>query len=127
MRAQRRERSDGLRLASNLARRDLPPEMCGGRRLRAMLATMTNARWTRLAVAYFLLATASLVWPLFSTFGNHVEPRVFGMPWSLCYVLGVVTANAVVLLGLYFARVVDSREVSGADGAEEHGAAGGRR
>lgn len=94
-------------------------EMCGARHLRAMLASMTGVRWNRVAVAYFLLATASLVWPVFPIVGNHVEPRVLGMPWSLCYVLGIVTANALVLLALYFARVVDSREVSGVDGVEE--------
>ena len=75
-----------------------------------MINRMGGARWTRLAVAYFVVVTASLVWPLFPMLGNHVEPRVLGMPWSLCYVLGVVMMNAFVLLGLYVARVVDSRE-----------------
>ncbi len=84
--------------------------MCGGRRLRAMITWMGGARWTRIAVAYFVVVTAGLVWPLFPMLGNHVEPRILGMPWSLCYVLGVVTMNAFVLLGLYAARVVDSRE-----------------
>jgi hypothetical protein len=93
--------------------------MCGGRRLHAMITSMGGVRWTRLAVAYFLVVTAALVWPLFPILGNHVEPRVLGMPWSLCYVLGVVMMNALVLLGLYVARVVDSREAVAPEALDE--------
>lgn len=85
--------------------------VCATSRLRAMLAPMREARWTRISVAYFSFATASLVWPLFPLVGNHIEPRILGMPWSLTYTLGVVVLNAMVLIALYAARVVDAREL----------------
>jgi hypothetical protein len=67
----------------------------------------------RLAVAYFGLSTALLVAPLFTVLGNRVEPRVLGLPWSLVYVLLVVTANFVVLALLYRARVADDEDDEG--------------
>ena len=65
----------------------------------------------RLAVAWFVLATASLVWPLYPLLGDHVEPRVLGLPWSLVWVLLVIAANFGVLLLLYRFRLVDDREL----------------
>ena len=64
----------------------------------------------RLAVAWFVLSTALLVWPLYPWLGNHVEPRVLGLPWSLVYVLLVIAANFGALALLYRFRVVDDRE-----------------
>ncbi len=61
----------------------------------------------RLAVLYFVASTLMLVWPIYPWLGNHVEPRVVGLPWSFAYVLGVVFANFVVLAWLHAARVVD--------------------
>lgn len=52
-----------------------------------------------------------LVWPIFPWLGNHVHPRVFGLPWSLVYVLLVVAANAVVLGLLVRFRILDDREI----------------
>lgn len=66
----------------------------------------------RLAAAWFVLSTALLVWPVYPWLGNHVHPRVLGLPWSLVYVLLVITANFAALLGLYHARLVDDRELS---------------
>jgi len=65
---------------------------------------------SRLAVLWFLLSAAALVWPVYPWLGNRIHPRVFGLPWSLCWVLGVVAANFVVLLTLYHFRVIDDRE-----------------
>ena len=70
----------------------------------------SRARWTRIALAWFVLSTAMLVWPIFGWLGNHVHPRVFGLPWSLVYVLLVVAANAVVLGLLVRFRILDDRE-----------------
>ena len=67
------------------------------------------------AVSYFVLATSSLVWPVFFWFGNHVEPRVFGLPWSLIYVLLVIAANFLVLYLCYRAGVVRADEVDPRD------------
>ena len=71
----------------------------------------SRTRWIRIAVAWFSLSTALLVWPLFGWLGNHVHPRVLGLPWSLVYVLLVVGANAVVLGLLVRFRIIDDREV----------------
>lgn len=65
-------------------------------------------RWPqKVAALYFVFATLMLVWPLFEWLGNHVEPRVLGMPWSMAYVLGIVVLNFFVLVGLYRFRVID--------------------
>ena len=72
--------------------------------------TPRQTRWTRLAVLWFVFSTALLVWPLYPWLGNHVHPRVFGLPWSLVYVLIVIAANAVVLNVLYVLRLVDHEE-----------------
>jgi MFS family permease len=63
-----------------------------------------------LAVLWFVLSAAMLVWPVYPWLGNHVHPRVLGLPWSLVYVLLVIAANFVALLVLYHLRVVDDRE-----------------
>lgn len=59
---------------------------------------------------WFLVSTALLVWPVYPWLGNHVHPRVLGLPWSLVWVLLVIAANFVALLLLYRLRVVDDRE-----------------
>jgi len=72
----------------------------------------TARAWgTGLAVAWFVLSTAALVWPVYPWLGNHIEPRVLGLPWSLVWVLLVIAANFAVLLLLYRLRVVDDREL----------------
>ena len=68
-------------------------------------------RWALVAVGYFLLALFSLIWPVFPAVGNTIEPRVFGVPWSLAYNLLVVVANTGVLVALYLSRSVDAGEL----------------
>jgi hypothetical protein len=70
---------------------------------------------TRLAALWFLLSAAALVWPVYPWLGNHVHPRVLGLPWSLVWVLIVITANFGALLLLYWLRVVDDRELPDAE------------
>jgi len=70
----------------------------------------------RAALVWFALSTVALVAPVFHALGNHIEPRVFGLPWSLVYVLGIIAANFAVLVLLYRANVIDSDEP--ADAAE---------
>lgn len=55
----------------------------------------------RVAIAYFVVSTVALVAPVYTAVGNHIEPRVLGLPWSLVYVLGVIAANFAVLLWMY--------------------------
>ena len=69
-----------------------------------------SPRATRLALAWFALSAALLVWPLYPWLGNRVEPRVLGLPWSLVYILLVVVADAAALLLLYCARAIDGAE-----------------
>ncbi len=59
----------------------------------------------RLAIAYFAGSTLVLIAPVYLWFGNSIEPRVFGLPWSLVYVLGVIAANFGVLSWMYRAGV----------------------
>jgi len=71
-----------------------------------------HSAWpTRLSLAYFALATAALIWPIYPRFGDHIEPRVFGLPWSLTWILIVIACNFAVLSLLYRLRVIDDREI----------------
>lgn len=71
-----------------------------------------HSTWaTRLSLLYFALATASLIWPIYPRFGNHIEPRVLGLPWSLVWVLIVIACNFAVLALLFRLRVIDDREL----------------
>lgn len=72
----------------------------------------TRRKWApRLAALYFALATACLVSPIYPWLGNRVEPRVFGLPFSLTSILAVVLANFIVLLVLYRLELIDAREL----------------
>ena len=55
----------------------------------------------RFAIAYFVASTVALVAPMYTLVGNRIEPRVFGLPFSLVYVLGVIAANFAVLGWMY--------------------------
>lgn len=81
----------------------------------------TGVRIARAALVYFALSTVALVAPVYTAFGNAIEPRVLGFPWSLAYVLGVVLLNATVLAVLYAGRWVD-----GDDDDPEHPDLGAR-
>jgi hypothetical protein len=70
-----------------------------------------SPRWAQVAALWFVFSTALLVWPIYPWVGNHVHPRVLGLPWSLVWVLLVIATNAVVLNVLYRRRLVDDREL----------------
>jgi hypothetical protein len=74
----------------------------------------TRAR-TLLAAAWFVFATLALVAPAWTWWGNRVEPRVFGLPWSLTSILLVVALDFAVLLALYAARWIDAGEAADQD------------
>jgi predicted outer membrane lipoprotein len=79
--------------------------------------TSTRSKWAlRLSVLYFALSAAALVWPIYPWLGNHIEPRVFGLPFSLVWVLGVIACNFGVLTLLYRLGLIDAAD-------EEAGAA----
>jgi drug/metabolite transporter (DMT)-like permease len=69
-----------------------------------------RTRATRWAVVYFAVSTGVLIAPAYTWWGNHVEPRVLGLPWSLVSVLLVVAANFAVLGWLYAKRLIDDEE-----------------
>jgi hypothetical protein len=71
----------------------------------------TTSRATWISLLYFALATAALIWPIYPRFGDHIEPRVLGLPWSLVWVLIVIACNFAMLAALYRLRVIDDREV----------------
>lgn len=66
---------------------------------------------TRLALLYFALATAALVWPVYPWLGNRIEPRVLGLPFSLVWILVIITSNFCVLVLLYRLRLIDDLEL----------------
>ena len=85
-----------------------------------------SRRWTRLALLFYGLATAALVWPIYPALGNRVEPRLLGLPFSLTYVMAILVLSTVVLAALYRAGVVDCGEVEDADGLATGAARAGR-
>ncbi len=73
-------------------------------------AVLHRSLLARVAPLFFIATTALLVWPLYPLLGNAIEPRVFGLPWSLVYVIGVIVVDAAALTALYLLRVVDAEE-----------------
>ncbi len=71
---------------------------------------MSRSLLARLAPLYFVATTLLLVWPLYPRWGDSIEPRVLGLPWSLMYVLAVVGLNTAALVGLYLGRVIPADE-----------------
>lgn len=67
-----------------------------------------DRRWTFGSVAYFVVATAALVAPIYTEVANRVEPRVFHLPFSLVWILGVIAANTLVLTLMYRRRAFDA-------------------
>ena len=55
-------------------------------------------RWPHLAFAIYALAClAALVWPGYAWLGNRIEPYVFGLPFSLAWIVGWVVLTCFVL------------------------------
>ncbi len=48
-----------------------------------------------------LLCLAALIWPGYAWLGNRIEPRSFGLPFTLVYDLGCVAAAFVMVLGYH--------------------------
>ncbi len=66
-----------------------------------------SLRWTRRAVAAFLILFAiAATWPGILLF-NRVEPRIFGMPFIMAWHAGLLLLTLVVL---YLLDRVESRE-----------------
>ncbi len=65
---------------------------------------------TRLALIWFLLATSTLVWPIYPRYFDRIEPRIAGLPFSLSWILIIIVANFAVVGLLYRLRLVDDLE-----------------
>ena len=55
---------------------------------------------SKIVAAFCLAAFASVVWPVYSWFGS-IEPVVLGVPFSLFYLVLVITTVFLVMLGLF--------------------------
>ena len=75
--------------------------------------SLDRARHALLAL-YVAICIAALCWPGYAIFGNSVEPRVLGVPFSLAWVVAWVLLTFVVLAVFHF-----SGEWSGAYDGEE--------
>ncbi len=73
-------------------------------------AVLPRSLLARVAPLFFIAMTALLVWPLYPWLGNSIEPRVFGLPWSLVYLIGIIVIDAAALTALYLLRIVDAEE-----------------
>ena len=56
-----------------------------------------------LLAIYALVCLAALIWPGYSAVGRHIEPMILGLPLSLAWVIGWVTASFFALLAYHLA------------------------
>ncbi len=68
----------------------------------------------RAATVFYVLLFLALLWPVYPRFSG-IEPRVFGMPFSLVYVVIGVLLSFLVLFALFR---WERRNPDGGDGAE---------
>lgn len=54
-----------------------------------------------LLAVYFVVCALAVTWPGFALFGNSVEPRVLGLPWSFAWSIGWILATFVALLAYH--------------------------
>jgi len=57
---------------------------------------------------YVVICLAMICWPGYETFGGRIEPYVFGLPFSLAWVVGWVLAAFVVLTAFHLTAREDS-------------------
>ncbi|MGB1015880.1 MAG: hypothetical protein ACPG4T_17215 [Nannocystaceae bacterium] len=80
----------------------------------SVTSIMNVRRRNKVALSYFAAVTLALIWPIYPWLGNHVEPRVMGLPWSLFYVLAWILANTGVLVVLYRTEPPEPSDVGSA-------------
>ena len=69
-------------------------------------------------ILFYLILFFAVMWPVYPRFSS-IEPRVFAMPLSLVYVVGVLVLSFSVLLGLYVWEGSGRREALGVDDEAE--------
>ena len=50
---------------------------------------------------YMLCCLAAIIWPGYDWLGNRIEPYVFGLPFSLAWVVGWVLLSFVALVAYH--------------------------
>ena len=60
----------------------------------------------KVVAGFFVLVLAAMMWPIHPVFAR-IHPMVLGMPFSLFYLIILITISFLVLLGLY---IWESRE-----------------
>ena len=55
----------------------------------------------RLVIGYFIVAALATMWPIYPFF-SRIRPMILGMPFSLAYLVFLLVASFLVLLGLFF-------------------------
>ena len=69
-------------------------------RLEAENPTPNPAR-DALLVLWVVSCLALLVWPVYARFGSSIEPFVFGLPWSLAWVVACVGLTFLAVLAYH--------------------------
>lgn len=54
----------------------------------------------KIVVGFFVLVLAAMMWPIHPVF-SRIHPMMLGMPFSLFYLILLITISFLVLLGLY--------------------------
>jgi hypothetical protein len=60
-----------------------------------------------LFAVFVLCCLAALIWPGYAWFGNSIEPYVWGLPFSLIWVIGWVSLSFVALLVYHLTAPAD--------------------
>ncbi len=61
----------------------------------------------KIVAAFFVLVLGAMMWPIYPFF-SRIHPMVFGMPFSLFYLIILIAISFLVLLGLYLWESRDS-------------------
>ena len=54
----------------------------------------------KIVASFFVLVLGAMMWPIYPFF-SRIHPMIFGMPFSLFYLIILITISFFVLLGLY--------------------------
>ena len=54
----------------------------------------------KIVASFFVLVLGAMMWPIYPFF-SRIHPMIFGMPFSLFYLIILITVSFLVLLGLY--------------------------
>jgi len=64
------------------------------------MMTSKRAFVHKIVASFFVLVLGAMMWPIYPFF-SRIHPMIFGMPFSLFYLIILITISFFVLLGLY--------------------------